>query len=379
MLTLAARAGLRGHGRVEPNPMVGCVIEREGRVLGIGHHRRYGLAHAEVDALENCRFNGHDPTGSTAWVTLEPCAHQGKQPPCVEALIAARVARVVAARRDPNPEARGGLERLASAGIAAEVDPRCPFAAGIADPFVKRVVSARDGLVLPWVTAKWAQTIDGRTATRTGESKWISSEASRARVHRLRGRVDAILTGIGTVLADDPMLTPRVRRAPRKTPLRVVADSDLTIPPESNLVLTARERPLLVACARELTSAGITAERRAALERAGAGVVGVRGPGMVGGRGLDLRELLHVLAAERSVSTVLVEAGAGLVGSLLQDDLIDEAVVYIAPLLLGDEYARAAAAGRMAETLSAGKRFRVWRVKRVGDDVEITYRRLPTL
>jgi diaminohydroxyphosphoribosylaminopyrimidine deaminase/5-amino-6-(5-phosphoribosylamino)uracil reductase len=375
MLDLAARLALRAQGRVEPNPLVGCVIVKDGRVIGAGHHHVFGGLHAEREALADCRRRGEDPAGATVYVTLEPCNARGKQPACVEALIEAKVLRVIAARPDPNPLKAGGAKRLREHGIELEFDGSSALAIGISDPFLKRVRSAGEGVVLPWVVAKWAQTIDGRSATRTGESKWISSPASRVRVHRLRGRVDAILTGIGTVLADDPLLTVRSARRPRKTPIRVVADSDLDIPLDCELVRTAREIPTVVMCARELVAAGITAPRRAKLMEAGVRVVGVRGPGMVGGRGLDLKELLHILATEHSCSTVMVEAGAGLVGSLLDQDLIDEAVVYIAPMLLGDELAKTVAVGRVADTLSNGRRFKLWRLKRVGDDVEITYRR----
>lgn len=375
MLDLAARLALRAQGRVEPNPLVGCVIVKDNRIIGMGHHHVFGGPHAEREALADCKRRGENPAGATVYVTLEPCNAHGKQPACVEALIEAKVLRVVAARPDPNPLKAGGAKRLREHGIELDFDGSSPLAIGISDPFLKRVRSAGEGLVLPWVIAKWAQTIDGRSATRTGESKWISSPASRVRVHRLRGRVDAILTGIGTVLADDPMLNVRSMRKPRKTPLRVVADSDLDIPLDCELVRTARQLPTIVMCARELVSAGITADRRARLIEAGVRVVGVRGPGMVGGRGLDLKELLSVLATEHSCSTVMIEAGAGLMGSLLDQDLIDEAVVYIAPMLLGDEFAKSVAAGRVADTLSSGRRFKLWRLKRVGDDVEITYRK----
>lgn len=376
MLDLAARLALRGQGLVEPNPMVGAVLVKDARIIGMGHHRRYGGLHAEREAIDDCRARGGSPAGATMYVTLEPCNHHGKQPPCVDAVIEAGIARVVIARRDPFPVAAGGAERLMAAGIDVVFDASSPLAIGIAEPFIKRVRSASAGLVLPWTIAKWAQTIDGRSATRNGESKWISGDASRARVHRLRGRVDAILTGIGTVLADDPQLTVRSARPPRRTPLRVVADSDLSIPLDCALVRSARQTPVVVMTARELVHAGITAQRRAALEAAGVRVIGVRGPGMVGGRGLDLRELLHILAAELGASTVLVEAGAGLCGSLLNEDLIDELYVYVAPLLLGDESAKPVAIGRVAHTLSSGRRFSLWRSRPVGDDVELIYRRL---
>lgn len=366
-LNLAARHALRGLGRVEPNPMVGCVLVRDGSILAVGHHRRFGGLHAERDALAACKAKGVDPAGATAFVTLEPCNGHGKQPPCVDALLEAKIARVVYARPDPTPAKGGGAARLRSHGVECTECHDSRLANSLLDPFMKRLETG-----LPWVIAKWAQTIDGRVATRTGESKWISGDRSRLRVHRLRGRVDAILTGIGTVLADDPMLTARLPHAPRRNAIRVVADTDLDIPLTANLVRTAREAPTIVACAAELLSAAITADKRAALELQGVRLLGV--PTNTNGRGIDLIALLGALRADCGVSTLMLESGPSLLGAMLEHDLIDEAVVYVAPLLLGDEFARAAATGRVADSLSAGKRLRLSRVKPLDGDVELTYR-----
>ena len=198
MLDLAARLAMRAAGDVEPNPMVGCVIVRPGegdlasRIIGRGHHRFFGEEHAEAEALADCCRRGQSPRGATMYVTLEPCNHQGKQPPCTDAIIAAGIGRVVCARRDPNPAAAGGEGKLRAAGIDCEVNDSSVLATRLADPFAKRVTTG-----LPWVIAKWAQTIDGWIATRTGESKWISGAPSRNKVHRIRARVDAIITAIG--------------------------------------------------------------------------------------------------------------------------------------------------------------------------------------
>jgi diaminohydroxyphosphoribosylaminopyrimidine deaminase / 5-amino-6-(5-phosphoribosylamino)uracil reductase len=366
-LNLAARLALRGKGRVEPNPMVGCVLVRDGTVLATGHHRHFGGLHAERDALAACRAKGVDPAGATAFVTLEPCNGHGKQPPCVDALLEAKVAKVVYARPDPTPAKGGGAARLRANGVESVECHESRLACSLLDPFMKRLETG-----LPWVIAKWAQTIDGRVATRSGESKWISGDRSRLRVHRLRASADAILTGIGTVLADDPMLTARLSHAPRRRAIRVVADTDLDIPLTSALVRTARESPTIVACASELLTAAITSDKRAALELQGVRLMGI--PTNTNGRGVDLIALLGTLRAEFNVSTVMLESGPALLGSMLEHDLIDEAVVYIAPLLLGDEFARAAATGRVANTLSAGKRLRLARVKPLDGDVELTYR-----
>jgi diaminohydroxyphosphoribosylaminopyrimidine deaminase/5-amino-6-(5-phosphoribosylamino)uracil reductase len=371
-LDAAARAALRAAGDVEPNPLVGCVIvDPSGRIIGRGHHRRFGEPHAEIEALADCARRGHSPAGATVYTTLEPCNHHGKQPPCTDALIAAKVARVIFARHDPNPSARGGAERLAEAGIAAEFSDASPLATRLTDPFIKRITTGT-----PWVIAKWAQTIDGRVATRTGQSQWISSEASRRMVHRLRSRVDAVLTGIGTVKADNPLLTarkvPRLRRVAR----RVVVDPLLETPATSALVRSISRggtdgggAPLTIACAEMALS--LRAEARDALIAAGAEIVGL--PGQP--ERLDLTVLLRHLAQAHQASNVLVEAGPGLVGSLVRDQLIDEAVVFIAPMLMADEHARPLAAGHVAPWLSDARRYELVRMTRRGPDAVLVYRR----
>lgn len=364
LLDLAARLALRGEGRVEPNPLVGAVIARGDQILGVGHHMRFGWPHAEAQALHDCARRGHSARGATMYATLEPCNAPGKQPPCVEAIIREGLAEVVYARADPNPAKCGGAAALTAAGIRVRQSHASPLATGLAAPFIKRITTG-----LPWVIAKWAQTIDGRIATRTGESKWISGERSRARVHRLRGRVDAILTGLGTVLADDPLLTARRDWRPRRLAMRVVADADLEIPLRAQLVQTAWATPTLIACDQDLLTAGIVAEKREALRAADVRFVGVP----TRGRSIDLHTLLERLA-QLGVATVLVEAGPGLLGSLVDQDLIDEAVVYIAPMILGDDQARAVAVGRVAESLTLAQRFDLWRVKALGGDVELIYR-----
>lgn len=373
-LDAAARAALRAAGDAEPNPLVGCVIVKEGSgeggVIGRGHHRRFGEPHAEVEALADCARRGHSPAGATVYTTLEPCNHHGKQPPCTEALIAAKVARVIFARHDPNPTARGGAERLIEAGIAAEFSDASPLATRLTDPFIKRITTGT-----PWVIAKWAQTIDGRVATRTGQSQWISSEPSRRMVHRLRSRVDAILTGIGTVKADNPLLTargvPRVRRMAR----RVVVDPLLETPVTSALVRSisrggaAGGTPLTIGCAAMAMS--LRAAARDALIAAGAEIIGLPGEP----ERLDLTVLLRHLAQAHHASNVLVEAGPGLVGSLARDQLIDEAVVFIAPMLMADEHARPLAAGHVASWLSDARRYELVRMTRRGPDAVLFYRR----
>lgn len=349
--------------------MVGAVIVKTGRVIGMGHHRRFGGLHAEREALADCARRGEDPRDSTVCCTLEPCVHHGKQPPCCDALIGAGVSRVVYARPDPAGVSGGGHDVLTGAGVEAVCSGASVLATRLSDPFVYRVKTG-----LPWVIAKWAQTIDGRIATRTGESQWISGPGSRRRVHRMRARVDAILTGLGTVIADDPMLTARGVRRVRRTARRIVIDRDLEIAEDRAVIRSSRETPTAIVCQKDLLTAGIVEAKKTRIEAAGAEFIGVPESVAEAGR-LRLDMLLGAIASRYDVTNLLIEAGPGLLGSLFEADLVCEAVVYVAPMLLGDADAMAAATGRIAERLSAGRRFDLCRVKRVGDDVELTYRR----
>jgi diaminohydroxyphosphoribosylaminopyrimidine deaminase/5-amino-6-(5-phosphoribosylamino)uracil reductase len=292
-LALAAR----GQGYVEPNPMVGCVIVRSGRLLGAGYHRRYGGPHAEIEALRQCH---RSPRGATVYVSLEPCCHFGKTPPCTEALIAAAVARVVAPLKDANELVAGkGFAALRKAGIQVDVGLLAERAAELNTPFFKLIRQHR-----PWVILKWAQSLDGKIATRTGESKWITDEACRTHAHRTRGRVDAVLVGIGTVLRDDPLLTCRLAR-PRRIAARVVLDSELRTPLRSRLVQTARQVPTWIFHGREAPS-----RRMRALERGGCQLQVVPSTA----RGLSLPAVLDALG-RRPMTNVLVEGGGRVLGS----------------------------------------------------------------
>lgn len=367
-LDRAALAALRGLGTVEPNPMVGAVVVSGGEVLGIGHHRRFGDLHAEREALLSCRRMGNDPAGATMFVTLEPCSHTGKQPPCTEAILEAKIARLVYARPDPGEVSGGGAALLQDAGVETELCLDSPLATHLSDPFVKRT---RTGL--PWVIAKWAQSIDGKIATRTGASQWISNESSRRRVHQLRAKVDAMVTGIGTVVCDDPMLTARGVRRVRRIAKRIIVDTQMDTPADRRLVETAHDIPTILACSKDLAVAQIMVDRRQELEAAGVEIMGV--PDRLNGR-LDLELMLRALADRHGVSTVMLEAGPGLLGSFFAADLVDEAVVYIAPMVMADDEARAAAIGHAAPQLSDARCYRLARVKRLGEDVELRYRRV---
>lgn len=357
---MAARLAIRGHGGAEPNPLVGCVlVSPDGTVVGEGYHRRYGEAHAEQMAIDRA---GTSARGSTAYVTLEPCNHHGRTPPCTEALIRAGVVRVVYARQDPFHPAAGGADRLREAGVEILLDESCAAAVHVSDPFVRRVTTG-----LPWVIAKWAQTIDGRIATRSSASRWISNEQSRRLVHRERGRVDAILTGIGTVLADDPALTARKVRV-RRTARRLVVDPDLAIPMDAMLVRTAHQTPTTILTTH--TALNESALRIADLERAGVELLAL--PIRQGSP--DIAEGLRELVRRHSLTNVLVESGGGLLGALFSQRLISEAMVFIAPLLFGDEKARSGVRGMTVNEVAGGTKLELTGVHRRGDDVLLRYR-----
>jgi diaminohydroxyphosphoribosylaminopyrimidine deaminase / 5-amino-6-(5-phosphoribosylamino)uracil reductase len=359
MLALATRAAWRGIGNVEPNPPVGCVIgTNNGRVIAIGYHKRFGHAHAEVNALARCKDQSLEPAGKTAWVTLEPCSHTGKTPPCADALIRARLARVVYAVSDPHPEASGGAARLRNAGIEVLHVPH-RAAQVVTTPYLLRVREAR-----PFVIGKWAQSLDGCISTSRGDSKWISNPSSRRHVHRLRGSVDAILTGIGTVLADDPLLNVREVYA-RRQPLRVVVDPNLRTPPQAKLLSTASVAPVVIACLDE--HANSTQART--LEQAGAAILPV--PEQAGG--LDLSHLLAQLWQERAVATIMTECGPGLMRSLLDASLLDMLQIYIAPLLFGDAKAHSPLDSMPCAAIADASRFTLVRTHAKGDDMVATY------
>ncbi|UCF33468.1 MAG: bifunctional diaminohydroxyphosphoribosylaminopyrimidine deaminase/5-amino-6-(5-phosphoribosylamino)uracil reductase RibD [Phycisphaerales bacterium] len=308
----------RGAGRVEPNPMVGCVIARGDRLIGEGYHRKFGGPHAELEALANCTESAQ---GATAYVTLEPCRHHGKTPPCTKALIEAGIAEVFVAVRDPLKEVSGGgIRELRQAGIKVHVGSCAEEAAEVLAPFLVRVRLRR-----PYVIAKWAQSLDGRLATRTGHSQWISCEESRRQVHKLRARVDAILVGSGTVLADDPMLTARDVVLKRRA-LRVVLDGRLRLREKCQLVAPAGRHRTLV-----FTSPGKSKSPKARrLIAQGVEVVGCRR----GSDGLSLSACLAELH-QREVTNLLVEGGAAVLSSFLRGHLVDEARVFVAPIMIG--------------------------------------------
>ncbi len=317
----------RGRGRVEPNPLVGSVVVRDGQAVGIGHHARFGGPHAEVEALTRA---GENARRGTIYVTLEPCCHVGKTPPCTDAILQAGLVRVVAAMRDPFPKvAGGGLARLREAGMEVEAGLEEEAARRLNAPYLKRLATG-----VPHVTAKWAMTLDGKTATGSGDSRWISGERSRSLVHALRGRMDGILVGIGTALADDPQLTARPP-GPR-APVRIVLDSAARLPLTSLLVQTARAVPVWVAVNERAEHGRIDA-----LRDRGCDVLTFPGT-----RAVPILPLLEELG-RRGLTNLLVEGGGAVLGAFLDAGQVDAVDVYIAPIVEGGTHAFTPARGRL--------------------------------
>ena len=340
----------RGRGWVEPNPLVGAVAVRGDQVVGEGWHQRHGQAHAEIHALGAA---GSDARGATLYVTLEPCCHHGKTPPCTDAVLHAGVGRVVAAMSDPFPEVAGkGADLLRKAGVHVEFGLCEAAARRLNAPYLTLLAVGQ-----PYVHAKWAMTLDGKIATRTGDSKWISNEASRRRVHELRGLMDAVLVGVGTVLADDPQLTARPP-GPR-TALRVVLDSRCRLPTNSVLAKTAREVPTLIAATTEAP-----AERIAGLRALGCEVLTAPA---VDGR-TDVKALLAELG-QRRLTNLLVEGGAGALGAFLDAGVIDEVHVFLAPTMAGGAEARTPVGGKGVEKIAEALRLTEMHVEIVDGDV----------
>ncbi len=336
--------------------MVGAVVVRDGRAVGIGHHERFGGPHAEVVALARA---GDSARGATLYVTLEPCCHHGKTPPCTDAILAAGIGRVVAAVRDPFPRVSGGgLAALTAAGVDVAVGCEADAARELNAPYWKRLTTGK-----PYVTAKWAMTLDGKTAVAGGDSRWISSADSRRIVHELRGRMDAIVVGIGTVEQDDPQLT--VRPPGPRRPVRIVLDGSARIRPDSYLVRTVAEVPVIVA-----TTERAPLDRRARLASAGCEILALPGNGPV-----PIALLLDELG-RRGMTNVLVEGGGRVAGAFLDAEQIDAVDVFIAPILEGGDHPRTAVRGAGRALMSESARLQDLRIDRIGDDLAI-HGRLP--
>ena len=355
-MELALRLAAKGRGKVEPNPMVGALLVGDGRIIGQGYHHHFGARHGEIDALENCP---QSPAGATMYVTLEPCCCQGKTGPCSEALIRAGLAEVVVATKDPSEKVCGrGLEQLRRAGIKVTLGPAGLAARRLNVAFFKLQRKGR-----PFVLLKWAQSLDGKMAAPSGESRWISNEKSRRFAHRLRRQSQAILIGIGTALADDPLLTPRPALGQR-LPLRIVVDSQLRLPVDSQLARTAGKAPLLIATTeRALQTNRDTAS---ALKDAGAELCAVNpGPGPV-----DLAKLLDILG-QREILNLMVEGGSQILTQFLVHNLADEICAFVCPLLIGSKEAPGPLAGIGPDNISQALKLQNISTRRFANDLLI--------
>jgi diaminohydroxyphosphoribosylaminopyrimidine deaminase / 5-amino-6-(5-phosphoribosylamino)uracil reductase len=350
-----------GRGRVSPNPLVGAVLVRDDSVIGEGFHAELGGLHAERAAIDECRARGVDPAGSTIYLTLEPCAHTGRQPPCTEAILEAGISRVVYASEDPTDKASGrGPGMLRDGGIEVELanGPEAAAARLLNQPFRKRARTGR-----PLVTYKAAMSLDGRVASPTGDSRWISSVESRELVHRWRAECDAVAVGIGTALADDPLLTARLEGDARQ-PTRVVFDSGARLPLTSALVTSIDQAPLIVICAPEAASA-----RRDGLERAGAEVIVATGRNDEARLEAALDEL-----GRHEIQDLLVEGGPTFAGALFDAGEIDQVRLFIAPVFIGAAEARAALEGTGAMRIADGVRPLATSFEQIGEDMLVRAR-----
>ena len=343
----ALELAARGRGRTSPNPMVGCVIVRDGAVLGEGWHERAGEPHAEVNAVRACP--GGDIAGATVYVTLEPCAHEGKTPPCAPFLAALRPARVVAAMRDPNPLVAGrGLALLREAGVAVETGVLEAEARRLNEVFLTFITTG-----LPFVVAKCAMTLDGKIATRTGHSRWVSGEAARRRTHELRDSLDAILVGSRTVMLDDPSLTTRLDDRPGRNPIRIILDAGEYLDGNRE-VFRKGGAPTWIATTSTTPYPFADAVLRMP-----------EGPG-----GVDMRLLMKVLA-ERGVTSLLIEGGGATLASAFEAGIVDKVCFFIAPKIAGGRDAVTAVEGLGAETMDEAIPLYGMEASRIGGDLMV--------
>lgn len=347
----------KGMGFVSPNPMVGAVIVRNGEIIGRGWHRKYGELHAERNAFADCDSRGIDCTGADMYVTLEPCCHYGKTPPCTEAIIEHGIKRVFIGSADPNPLVAGKGAKLLREHETEVIENVLREECDALNEIFFRYITTG----LPFVTLKYAMTADGKTACYTGKSKWITGEAARLRVQRERLRHSAIMAGIGTVLADDPLLTCRLPGG--RNPCRIICDSSLRIPLDSNIVRTAADVPTIIAAASE------DSEKIKALEERGCQVIVC---GNAQGR-VDLPQLMKLLG-ERKIDSILLEGGSALSWSALEAGIVDKVQAYIAPKIFGGEAAKTPVGGTGADSPEKAYILENSRISQIGDDLLIESR-----
>jgi len=366
---LACRLALRGTGRVSPNPLVGAVIVKDGRIIGEGWHAEYGDLHAERNALKDCRARGGDPAGADMYVTLEPCCHHGKQPPCTDALIEAGIGRVFMGSGDPNPRVAGkGVQILRNHGIEVIEHVLEAECLALNDVFFHYI---RTGL--PYVVLKYAMTLDGKIACHTGASRWVTGEEARAHVHRTRSRLTGIMVGVNTVIADDPLLTCRTEGG--RDPVRIICDSRLRTPQDSQIVKTARDVPTILA-----TCETDPARQKPYLD-AGCRIVTVpeKPPGTAGSPGkdstmrgsVDLNILMQKLGSEEKIDSILLEGGASLAWSALESGIVNRVQAYIAPKVFGGADAKTPVGGTGFNTPDLALKLKNLRLTRLGEDLLI--------
>lgn len=352
-MKLALELAQKGLGFVHPNPLVGAVIVKNDEIIGAGWHKKCGDLHAERNAFADCDSRGIDCSGADLYVTLEPCCHYGKTPPCTEAIIAHRIKRVFVGSPDPNPLVAGkGIRILRNSGITVIEDVLRKECDRVNDIFFHYITTHR-----PFVTMKYAMTMDGKIACHTGESKWITDTPARQHVQRERLRHTAIMTGIGTVLADDPMLTCRLKDG--RDPVRIICDSDLRIPLKSNIVRTARTVQTIIASADDSDK-----DKATVLEVLGCIVL--RLPRVDGH--IDLNELMKVLAKKYTIDSILLEGGAGLNWSALKSGIVSKVQAYVAPKMFGGSEAKSPVGGLGVDSPDCAFMLTDTRVSRIGED-----------
>jgi len=357
-MNLALDLALRGQGRTSPNPLVGAVVVKDGKIVGQGYHPAVGSAHAEVNAIDDA---GPLARHATLYVTLEPCNHHGRTPPCTEKILEAGIQRLVVAMEDPNPAVRGGgIAYLAKKGITVVSGILREAAEQQNEAFIKFVTQKK-----PFVILKCAATLDGQIATRTGDAKWVTGKASREFVHRLRHAVDAILVGVGTVIADDPQLTARLPEGGGQNPIRLILDTHLSISAQANVVRSATDVETWV-----ISGKGVAAtealKKRAQLEKAGLHVMHVP---MRQGR-IDLPQLMTVLGSH-SISSLLIEGGGQVIASSLASGIVDKLMFFYAPKLLGGNDGVPICRGKGPDLMQAALPVTRIKVHRFDDDIMI--------
>ncbi|MBI4536751.1 MAG: bifunctional diaminohydroxyphosphoribosylaminopyrimidine deaminase/5-amino-6-(5-phosphoribosylamino)uracil reductase RibD [candidate division NC10 bacterium] len=348
----ALELAVSARGRTSPNPMVGAVLVKDGRVVGEGFHAFAGSDHAECVAVRDAQGQAR---GATLYVNLEPCCHYGKTPPCVELIIGAGVSRVVAACQDPNPAVNGkGIEALQAAGIGVEVGCLADEAARLNEAFFTHMQLGR-----PFVLMKVASSLDGKIATRTGESRWITGESARQHVHRLRNMVDGVLVGIGTILRDDPMLTTRLGIEDQRDPARIIVDNLARLPLRAKVINRASTAPTYIA-----VSAMAPPARLEALEREQVQIIRVEDSP----RRVSLARLLQTLA-KMGLLSVMIEGGAEIYASALKEGVVDKVLMFLAPILVGGKSSASAVAGEGIDTFSQAVRLADVRIERFDSDI----------